>query len=68
MAELQEILQRLAKSFVARDIMVPVESLACADDKTSAMQRLEENPRFDVIPIRQRDFLIAFYERNGAGV
>jgi len=64
MTDLRETLRRLARRFVARDLMVPKEELVCAQDEHDAGQKLEAHPKFDVIPIRQADRLVAFLERG----
>jgi len=64
MTDLRETLRRLARRFVARDLMVPKEELICAQDEHDAGLKLEAHPKFDVIPIRQADRLVAFVERG----
>lgn len=64
MTDLRETLRRLARRFVARDVMVPREELTCAEDQHDAEQKLETHPKFDVIPIRQADRLVWFLERG----
>lgn len=64
MLTLQDTLRRLAERFVARDIMIPQERLVVAKDQDEAMQILERDPRYDVIPLRQGDRLVAFLERG----
>ncbi len=64
MTDLRETLRRLARRFVARDVMVPREELTCAEDHHDAEQKLETHPKFDVIPIRQADRLVWFLERG----
>ena len=64
MTELMETIQRLANGFVARDIMTPADQLVCADSEAGARLRLEENLRFDIIPILSGGRLLAFLERD----
>ena len=64
MSDLRETLRRLARRFVACDLMVPREELVCAEDQRDAEQKLEAYPKFDVIPIRQGDRLVSFLERG----
>jgi hypothetical protein len=64
MTDLRETLRRLARSFVARDLMVPKEDLVCSEDERDAEQKLEANSNFDVIPIRRAGTLVAFLERG----
>lgn len=64
MTDLLETLRRLATRFVARDIMRPKDQLACAEDHDGACRLLEQNPQYDVIPLRQGDRLVGFLERG----
>jgi hypothetical protein len=64
MTDLRETLRRLARRFVARDLMTPRDELVCAEDQREAEQKLEAHPKFDVIPIRQADRLVHFLERG----
>lgn len=64
MTDLRETLRTLARSFVARDLMVRKEDLVCSEDERDAEQKLEANPDFDVIPIRRGDKFVAFLERG----
>jgi hypothetical protein len=64
MPKLENTLERLALTFTARDIMVPKEKLLCAPDGTSALRVLDENPDFDVIPIKQKGMISAYIRRN----
>lgn len=64
MTDIQETLQRLANRFVARDIMKPATELVSADSEADARKRLEENPRFDIIPIFSGGTLLSFMERD----
>ena len=61
---LEQTLQRLALTFTARDIMVPMEDLTCARDQAFALRLLEENPDFDVIPVERKGELYAYLERG----
>jgi hypothetical protein len=64
MTDLHETLRRLARRFVAHDLMVPREELVCAVDQRDAEQKLEAHLKFDVIPIRQADKLVSFLARG----
>lgn len=64
MTDLRETLRRLARSFVARDLMVRREDLVCSEDERYAEQKLGANPDFDVIPIRRGGTFVAFLERG----
>jgi len=64
MTDLQETLRRLASRFVAWDIMKPATELVSADSEADARKRLEENPRFDIIPIFSGGTPLAFLERG----
>lgn len=55
MTDLRETLRRLARRFVARDLMTPRDELVCAEDQREAEQTLYAHLKFDVIPIRQAD-------------
>ena len=62
-------LQRLAREFTARDIMVPRNKLVCASDEPSARNKLAENPDFNLIPIENASGrLIAFLHRGNERV
>jgi hypothetical protein len=64
MAHLIETLERLALAFTVRDIMITESALRCADDKASAEVLLQENPLFDVVPIRGNGLLREYLERG----
>lgn len=64
MPNLQDTLLRLAGSFVAHDIMTCEADLEKAEDFTEAKQKLELRPKYDVIPIRKSNRLVAFAERG----
>lgn len=66
MSDLRETLRRLARRFVARDLMVPREELVCAEDLREAEKKLEAYPKFDIIPIRQAQRIVWFLERGQA--
>ena len=68
MAHLIETLERLAVAFTVSDIMIPESALKCADAKASAEVLLQENPLFDVVPIRENGlFVIGVGERKTPG-
>ena len=60
----EQTLQRLGLSFTVRDIMVPNESLVSASSNAEAQRASEENPDYNIIPIRDNGVLVAFYERD----
>jgi hypothetical protein len=64
MTDLQETLRRLARRFVAQDIMKPRNQLVCADSEADAPKRLQENPPYDIIPILSGGKVLAFLERG----
>ena len=64
MHDVEHTLARLAQTFTVQDIMVKLDDLVCATDVESAIRSLEENPTFDVIPIRRGDTLIQYLERG----
>ncbi len=64
MAHLIETLERLAVAFTVSDIMIPESALKCADAKASAEVFLQENPLFDVVPIRENGLLKEYLERG----
>jgi hypothetical protein len=54
MPTIEETLERLAVTFVVRDIMIPSESLVCAANPPEAAKASDGHPDFNVIPIRQK--------------
>lgn len=64
MRQLDYILTQLAQSFTARDLMVPRDKLECGTDQKTAQQKLLVLPQYDVVPIKQKDRLTAFLERD----
>jgi len=61
-----EALERLAREFVVRDIMVPEADLKWTHDRRQAIQLLDEYPDFDMIPIRTGGVLTTVHERGAA--
>ncbi len=52
MPTIEQTLERLAITFVVRDIiMIPSESLVCAANKPEAAKASDGHPDFNVIPI-----------------
>lgn len=66
MTNLFDTLRRLSESFVASDIMVAKEHIVSAENQQDASQLLEQNPQYDLIPLRTADRLVAFLERGSA--
>jgi hypothetical protein len=64
MSTLESTLSRLAISFTARDIMTANARLVCAISNVQAPKVSNDNPDFDVIPIRQDGNLISYFERK----
>ena len=64
MTNLFDTLQRLITSFVASDIMVVKDQIISAENEDKALQLLDQNPQYDVIPLRREDRLVAFLERS----
>jgi hypothetical protein len=64
MTVLEQTLRRLGVSFTVRDIMVPKERLVCASAEADAPRISEQYPDYNVIPIRDRELLVAFYDRD----
>lgn len=59
-----EIMSRLAREFVVRDIMVYGAELVCAEELSEAANLLRSRQDFDVIPIRGQRGLVAFLTRS----
>jgi hypothetical protein len=64
MPTLEATLNRLAIAFTVRDIMTANTNLVCAADDAEAVRVSDNNPDFDVIPIRQDGSLIGYFERR----
>ena len=64
MENLFDTLQRLSEKFVASDIMVVKEDIVSAENEQEALRLLEQNPQFDLIPLRAANRLVAFLERG----
>jgi hypothetical protein len=64
MNDISKTLERLANTFTVRDIMVKAEELVYADGLATALQIIEENVDFDVIPIKKDGILKAYLERG----
>jgi hypothetical protein len=64
MPKIEETLKRLAVSFTARDIMVPVAGLTCAGDGVEAASVSKENPDFSVIPLRRNAKITGYFLRD----
>lgn len=62
--ELEDTLQRIARTFTVKDIIIPRELLVYAYDVQSARKKLKENPDYDVIPIMQLGAIFAYFERD----
>jgi hypothetical protein len=64
MSTIEETLERLAVTFVVRDIMIPSASLACGAHKREAAKTSDGHPDFNVIPIRQKGKLTSYFDRD----
>lgn len=64
MTNLFDTLQRLITSFVASDIMVVKDQIVSGENEEAALQLLDQNPQYDVIPLRREGRLVAFLERG----
>lgn len=64
MPTIEETLKRLTVTFVVRDIMIPDESLVCAQDRVEPAAVSKANLDFSVIPIRRNGELTAYFERD----
>ncbi len=64
MTNLFDTLQRLITSFVASDIMVPKDQIVSGENEEKALQLLNQNPQYDVIPVRKEGRLEGFLERG----
>ena len=64
MTNLFDTLQRLITIFVASDIMVPKDQIISAENEDKALQLLDQNPQYDVIPLHKEGYLVAFLERG----
>jgi hypothetical protein len=61
---LAQTLQRLALMLTVKDLMVPAKSLTCAEREKDAPALSDENPDFNVIPIKKRKQITSYYERD----
>jgi hypothetical protein len=66
MTDLFDTLQRLITSFVASDIMIPKDQILSAENEVKALQLLNQNPQYDVIPLNSNGHLVGFLERGNA--
>jgi hypothetical protein len=64
MPTIEDTLERLAVTFVVRDIMIPSSSLVCAANKREAAKTSDGHPDFNVIPIRQKGKLTRYFDRD----
>jgi len=64
MPHIEETLNRLATAFTVKDIMTPCAALVCAPNNTQATRVSDDNPDYDVIPIRQEATLTGYFERK----
>lgn len=64
MTNLFYTLQRLTTSFVASDIMIRKDQIISAENEDKALQLLNQNPQYDVIPLHREGHLVAFLERG----
>jgi len=64
MHDIAQTLERLARTFTVRDIMVTETQLVWADSPSQAIQLLSKHPSFDVIPIKQSGEFINYLQRN----
>jgi hypothetical protein len=64
MPTLEATLNRLAIAFTVRDIMTANVDLVCAVGDAEAGRVSDDNPDFDVIPVRQDGNLIGYFERR----
>jgi hypothetical protein len=64
MPTIEETLKRLAITFTAKDIMIPEAGLTCADNEVDAAGLSQDNPDFNVIPIRQDTKLVGYFLRD----
>jgi hypothetical protein len=64
MTNLFDTLQRLITSFVASDIMIPKDQILSAANEDKALQLLNQNPQYDVIPLHSEGHLEKFLERG----
>jgi len=65
MMPFDDVLERLALTFSARDVMVQMQDLVCAANEETAQEYLETYPDFDVIPILNRKKeIVAYFERE----
>jgi hypothetical protein len=68
MPHIEETLNRLATAFTVKDIMTPRTALVCAANDTQATKVSDDNPDYDVIPIRQGETLTGYFERKSGKV
>jgi len=59
-------LQRLARDFVARDIMTPSDQFTRAASAAGAAEVFGKDKRFDVIPIPEKGRVVEFWESHTA--
>lgn len=65
MMPFDDILERLALTFSARDVMVQMQDLVCAANEETAREYLETYPDFDVIPIlNKKKEIVAYFQRE----
>lgn len=64
MPTIEETLKRLAITFTAKDIMIPETGLTCADNEVYAAGLSQDNPDFNVIPIRENTKLVGYFVRD----
>lgn len=68
MPHIEETLNRLATAFTVKDIMTPRTALVCATNDAGATKVSDDNPEYDVIPIRQQGTLTGYFERKSGRV
>lgn len=68
MPHIEETLNRLAKAFTVKDIMTPRTALVCAANDSQATKVSDDNPDYDVIPIRHDGTLTGYFERKSRRV
>lgn len=68
MPHIEETLNRLATAFTVKDIMTPRTALVCAANDSQATKVSDDNPDYDVIPIRQDGTLTGYFERKSRRV
>ena len=68
MPHIEETLNRLATAFTVKDIMTPRNALVCAANDLQAARVSDDNPDYDVIPIRKEGRLTGYFERRSGRV